>query len=183
MRIIAGKYKGRRLASSRDLSIRPTTNKIKEYIFQLLDDFVVDARVLDLFSGSGGLGLEALSRGARHVSFVDRSAKSIQILRKNITSIGLEACCQTIKMETESFVKRNETPFDLIFADPPFPWTQFDKLIPMVFADHNLTADGIVVLEFEKTHPLDLNSPHFELLRSKKFDRSIIAFMGKRDTP
>ncbi len=73
MRIIAGKYRGQQIYSSKNNSIRPTTNRVKEYIFEILRDFIEDARVLDLFSGSGSLGIEALSRGARSVTFVDIS--------------------------------------------------------------------------------------------------------------
>ena len=88
MRIISGKYKGRHLYASKNQSIRPTTDRIKEYIFNILDDFPKDSRVLDLFSGSGNLGIEALSRGANHVTFVDIAHSSMKVLKKNLLRIN-----------------------------------------------------------------------------------------------
>ncbi|MCB0297631.1 MAG: RsmD family RNA methyltransferase, partial [Calditrichaeota bacterium] len=82
MRIIAGKYKGRQIHASKDQSIRPTTNKIKEYVFDLLGEFVENATVLDVFCGSGSLGLEAVSRGAQNVTFIDNSQTSLRVLRR-----------------------------------------------------------------------------------------------------
>ena len=80
MRIIAGKYKGQHIYSAKNQSIRPTTDRVKEYIFSILNDFVKDCRVLDLFAGSGSLGLEALSRGSSTISFVENSYNSIKVL-------------------------------------------------------------------------------------------------------
>lgn len=180
MRIISGKYKGRQLYSAKDLSIRPTTDRIKEYIFQLIDDFVENATVLDLFSGSGSLGLEALSRGARSVTFVDNSQASLRILRRNIGRIKVDEPFTIVKKDALTFLRGNKEPFDLIIADPPFKWDQYDKLLPLVFKPQNLTELGLFVLESEKTHEIAWESELYERLRQKKFDRSIITFFCRK---
>ncbi len=180
MRIISGKYKGRQLVSAKDQSIRPTTDKIKEYIFQLLDDFVLNANVLDLFAGSGSLGLEALSRGAEHVTFVDNSQASLRVLRRNIGRIKVEDPFSVIKKDVLTFLRKNKQPFDLIFADPPFQWDEFDKLLPLIFKAENLTEYGLLVLESEKTHEIQWDGELYEKLRQKKFDRSLITFFCRK---
>ena len=88
MRVLSGKYKGKLLKASKDLSIRPTTNRIKETIFNILYDFCNDKNVLDLFSGSGSLGIEAISRGASSVTFLEHSESSMKVLKQNITVLG-----------------------------------------------------------------------------------------------
>jgi 16S rRNA (guanine966-N2)-methyltransferase len=180
MRIIAGKYKGRQLHSAKDQSIRPTTDRIKEYIFELLGDYVVDAVVLDLFCGSGNLGFEALSRGARSVTFVDNSQNSLRVLRRNIKHLKIEEPSKVIKRDTEQFLKKNKQPFDLIFADPPFKWDKFNEILPLVFTPENLTEFGLFVLESESSHEINWNGDTYELLRQKKFDRSVISFLSKK---
>lgn len=180
MRIIAGKYKGRQLQSAKDQSIRPTTDKIKEYIFELLDDFILDAVVLDLFCGSGSLGLEALSRGARNAAFVDSSANSLKILRRNIGTLKVEEPLKVIKKDTEQFLKKNKQPFDLIFADPPFKWDKFNDILPLIFKPGNLSEYGLFVVESEKSHEVNWNGDSYEILRQKKFDRSLITFLSRK---
>ena len=180
MRIIAGKYKGRQLQSAKDQSIRPTTDKIKEYIFELLDDFIIDAIVLDLFCGSGSLGLEALSRGARNTAFVDNSANSLKILRRNIGTLKVEEPLKVIKKDTEQFLKKNKQPFDLIFADPPFKWDKLNDVLPLIFKPGNLTEYGLFVVESEKSHEVNWEGDSYEILRQKKFDRSLITFLARK---
>lgn len=180
MRIIAGKYKGRQLQSAKDQSIRPTTNKIKEYIFELLGDFITDALVLDLFCGSGSLGLEALSRGARNAAFVDSSANSLKVLRRNISSLKVEEPLKVIKKDTEQFLKKNKQPFDLVFADPPFKWDKFNDMLPLIFKTDNLSEYGLFVVESEKSHEVNWEGDSYEILRQKKFDRSLITFLARK---
>lgn len=180
MRIISGKYKGRQLNASKDRSIRPTTNKIKEYIFNLLDDAVLDANVLDLFSGSGGLGIEALSRGAARATFVDVAQSSLKVLRRNLAHIKVTEQCRVVRRDAVDFLRVNKAPFDLIFVDPPFPWGAFEKLLPRAFTEKNLAEDGILVMENERSHEIDWESENFQILRQKQFDRSIISFLTRK---
>ncbi len=180
MRIHSGKYKGKQLQSAKDLSIRPTTSKIKEYIFDLLDDAVIDARVLDLFCGSGSLGMEALSRGAGEVVFVDNAASSLRVLRKNINQVKPVEPFRIVRKDCLGFLKGNAHPFDLIFADPPFKWGDFGPLFERIFKPENLADYGIFVLESEKSHQVNWESDLFEVLRQKTFDRSVITFLSRK---
>lgn len=121
MRIISGKYKGHPLVSFQADHIRPTTDRVKETLFNKIQGYIEDARVLDLFSGTGSLGLEALSRGAREVLFVEKSKKSISILEKNILKLKISEPYEILQKDVISFLKNYEgEAFDVIFADPPF---------------------------------------------------------------
>jgi 16S rRNA (guanine(966)-N(2))-methyltransferase RsmD len=180
MRIISGKYKGRQLTSAKDQSIRPTTNKIKEYIFEILSDFIPDVTVLDLFSGTGNLGFEALSRGALNVTFVDVDQNSLRVLRRNLNNLKIEEPVKIIRKDAIQFLKTNRHPFELIFADPPYMWKHFDQLVPLVFKKNNLTETGLFVLECDKSAEVPWESESWELLRQKQFDRTFISFFARK---
>jgi 16S rRNA (guanine966-N2)-methyltransferase len=121
MRIIAGKYKGHQLVSFQADHIRPTTDRVKESLFNMIQGYVDGARVLDLFSGTGNLGLEALSRGASEVTFVEKNKKSIEILKKNISKLKIEEEFEIFQKDVLTYLSAYEgEPFDIIFADPPF---------------------------------------------------------------
>jgi 16S rRNA (guanine966-N2)-methyltransferase len=133
MRVISGKYGGRKLARFQDDRIRPTTDRVKESLFNILSDRVEAARVLDLFAGTGSLGIEALSRGAAHVTFVDHSASSLAIVKKNLSLLGVAASdFRLVKANAISFLGSGEHPFDLIFIDPPFTRKMADQVMQFV---------------------------------------------------
>lgn len=180
MRIIGGKYKGRHIYSSKNNRIRPTTNRNKEFIFNVLDNFVKDANVLDLFCGSGSLGLEAASRGAKHVTFVDSSHSSLRIAQKNIDRIRLKEEYEIVQKNVLTFLRQNKQSYDLIFADPPFKWNHYIELLPLAFLPENLSEFGLLVLESEKTHNIEWETNIYEVIRQKKYDRSVITFFGRR---
>ncbi len=180
MRIISGKYKGQQIYSAKDESIRPTTDRIKEYIFNVLGDFVLDALVLDLFCGSGSLGLEAISRGAKSVTFLDKSQNSLRVLRRNIHRLKMMEPYTVVRKDVLTFLRQNKQPFDLIFADPPFKWNRYIELLPLVFLPENLTEFGIFVLESERTHDIEWETNIYEVIQQKQFDRSLITFFGRK---
>jgi len=180
MRIIGGKYKGRHIYSSNNNRIRPTTDRNKGFIFNVLEDFVSGARVLDLFAGSGSLGLEAISRGAKSVTFVDNSYSSLRVLRKNIARIRLSEEHEIFQKNVLTFLRQNKESYDLIFADPPFKWNHYFELIPLAFLEENISEFGILVLESEKTHNIEWETNVYEVIRQKKYDRSIITFFGRK---
>lgn len=120
MRIIAGAWRGRRLKTLGGRAVRPTTDRVREAWMSAVGDAVVDARVLDLFAGSGALGLEALSRGARSVTFVERSRRAASVIRENVELLGAEDRCTVVGDDAFRFLRRVAEPFDLAFADPPY---------------------------------------------------------------
>lgn len=121
MRIIAGEWGGRRLRPVRGRGVRPTTDRVREAWMSVLGHAVVDARVLDLFAGSGALGLETLSRGARTVTFVEKARGALATLTENVRSLGADDACTIVRGDAMAFVRRLEPgEFDLVLADPPY---------------------------------------------------------------
>lgn len=182
MRIISGIYKGRKLKSSDDLSIRPTTDRVKELIFNVLQDFPKGRTVLDLFSGSGSLGLEALSRGATKVYFVDSSNKSLDVLKRNIKNIGIQpGSYSIIKQKAIDFARTATTPIDLCLLDPPFKYPELQLLINTLVQSPVMTQKSLLVLEHEKINPIEKESDLYEIIVQKKMGRSLISFLVRKE--
>ena len=120
MRVIAGSARGRRLKTLEGMDVRPTTDKVKEAIFSAIQFDLPDAAVLDLFAGSGQMGIEALSRGAASVVFVDRSARSLQVTRENLESVQFAEQAQLHQTEAQSFFQYTAKQFDNSIIDPPY---------------------------------------------------------------
>ena len=120
MRVIAGSAKGRTLDAPRGGTTRPATDRIRESLFAILEPVLGDARVLDLFAGAGTLGIEALSRGAASVTFVERSAEAVRAIRKNITTTHFEDRAEVVAANVLGFLEQIAGPYDLVFCDPPF---------------------------------------------------------------
>lgn len=181
MRIISGIYKGRRLKSSRDLSIRPTTDRIKELIFNVLQDFPKERKVTDLFAGSGNLGIEALSRGAGHVYFVERSRDSVSILKKNLSDLGIpEPDYTIIRQDALYYAKHLDYPSELFLLDPPFDYPPLQNLIDSLLSHPDLSREAVVVVEHEINNPLQTTTSCYKIFKQKQIGRSLISFIEKR---
>lgn len=148
MRIIAGKHRGRTLASFRGNDIRPTADRVKESLFQILSAKIVGARVLDLFCGSGALGLECLSRGAREAVFNDVSEESLAVLRKNLRALGESG--MVTRLSFEACLKSVSGKFELIFCDPPYKANCEEEIFALVRERKLLSEGGLVVFESER---------------------------------
>ena len=121
MRIVAGQFGGRRLAIPRDARVRPTADRVREAWMSILADALPDARVLDLYAGSGSLGLEALSRGAASADFVELNPPSLRALEANVTALGVDGRCRIYRGDAWRFVERLPPgAYDVVFADPPY---------------------------------------------------------------
>lgn len=144
MRVITGTARGRRLADPKDLSIRPTTDLVKEALFSIIQFDVPGRRVLDLFAGTGQLGIEALSRGAAECVFVDRDPAAVALVRKNLETCSFEA--QVVRADAVSYLTRCGK-FDLVLADPPYHAGVYDKILQNLFAFDILTVGGIILVE------------------------------------
>lgn len=152
MRVITGKLKGKKLISPPDDLVRPTADRVKESLFNIIHPLLLGSHCADLFAGSGNLGIEALSRGAEHCVFVDKSSDSLQIVRKNLISCKLELVSTIIESDIFKCFPQLEkhTPFDLIFADPPYDFPNIYKL-PKKIEDFNLLKPkGWFILEHSK---------------------------------
>ncbi len=148
MRIIAGKYRGRTLSVFRGEGIRPTPDRVKESLFQILLHKIAGARVLDLFAGSGALGIECLSRGAGEAVFNDASHESLAVLEKNLRLTGERA--RVYQFDFRTLLKRVEGKFDLIFCDPPYKESYLEEILVLVRERGILSEDGLVVYESER---------------------------------
>jgi 16S rRNA (guanine(966)-N(2))-methyltransferase RsmD len=179
MRIISGKARGQKLKHIKGNRIRPTTDRVKETIFNILAGDVHDAAVLDLFAGSGNLGLEAMSRGAAAVDFVERSYRSIKIIKENLAITGFDG--NVIKKDAMRFVQDCETQYDLIFADPPYDRGFIENLMESIEEQPQILSEaGIMVIEHSKREPVILESEIFGIWREKNFGETVVTFVIKK---
>ena len=173
MRVVAGEFKGRRLRMPRGAPTRPTADRVREALFSMLAD-VAGARVLDLYAGSGALGIEALSRGAASAVFVERDARAAAAIRANLEAVGAEA--EISREDALAFVRRDRRSYDLVFCDPPYDsgpriaGTLAERLPAL------LSNDARIVTESDKRNPLELPFP---LLRERTYGDTRIAIHGR----
>lgn len=154
MRVISGKYKGRKLFSPRGDEIRPTSDRAKEAVFDILQWEIEGARVLDLFAGSGSLGIEAASRGAAEVIFSDISGESISLINQNLTKIGIKA--QVFKRDYRHMLEMSGGRFDIIFIDPPYGSAAGKDAMNIILEKGLLNEGGVIVFETARTKEADL---------------------------
>lgn len=147
MRIISGEYRNRKLVAPEDLSIRPTMDRSKEAIFNIIGMDIYDASFLDLFAGSGSIGIEAISRGASKVTCVDNNIKSIKIINKNNEIV--EGRIDVVKSDCVRFLEANTSHWDFVFMDPPYDIDLHivNKLLEIIFNNNLLTENGKVIIE------------------------------------
>lgn len=183
MRIIAGSAGGRPLKAPPD-GLRPTMDRVRAAIFSSLGERVPGARVLDIFAGSGGMGIEALSRGADSAVFVDENERCVRCIRENLRMAKAEAVVQT--MDAYRFLDQyaEKGSFDLIFADPPYSKKQGDTDHSALLATSlklaaALKPDGLFVLERQSGGPA-LTDSTFEILRSKRYGGSEVLYLARK---
>lgn len=154
IRVSAGKFKNRVLEAPKDNSTVPTMGKTKEAIFSALSTRVNGANVLDLFAGSGSLGIEALSRGAKRATFVDLSPAAIKTINENLKKVGFAGDFAVFKSDTTRYLSTENSQFDIILMDPPYDDpTLIHKALDLILKRNLLTNDGIIVVESKQ--PLD----------------------------
>jgi 16S rRNA (guanine966-N2)-methyltransferase len=156
MRVVAGRYGGRRLKAPPGHDTRPTADRVREALFSIIGP-VEGLRVLDLFAGSGALGIEALSRGAAHATFVDNDPRALEALRANLEALGAEGVVR--RSEALSFLAAGPGSYDLVFLDPPYSSAQrlareLSERLPGV-----LSEEALIVSESDKRNPLMLDLP------------------------
>jgi 16S rRNA (guanine(966)-N(2))-methyltransferase RsmD len=178
MRIVAGTFGGRRLRAPAGTATRPTADRVREALFSVLAGRIAGARVLDLFAGSGALGLEALSRGAAAVTFVDRDPGAIRVVRANLAALGIQA--EVRRAEARAFLRTAPAAarqYDVAFLDPPYRQAEglgamlSDALPPV------LAPDARVVAESDRRVPLALDLP---LLDERRYGDTLIRIHGSR---
>jgi 16S rRNA (guanine966-N2)-methyltransferase len=189
VRVIAGEWRGRRLQAPPGDATRPTSDRVREALFSVLGERVAGARVLDLFAGSGALGIEALSRGAASATFVDSAPAALKALRANLEAVGAERSGDERAARGRTEVRRQDArrflagasaagrEYDLAFLDPPYRLAgrlggELSAILPAVLA-----PEGLVIAESDRREPLDLELP---LLDERRYGDTLIRIHGSR---
>ena len=179
MRVVAGRFGGRTLVAPRGRSTRPTSDRVREALFSILGaDLVEGAWVLDLFAGSGALGIEALSRGARHAAFVDSSPAAVAAIRRNLSVLGVEA--ELRRQDALAYLRsafRDARQYDLVFLDPPYRHASVLGRELSTALGPVLAAAARVVGESDRRAPLELDLP---LLDERRYGDTLIRIHGTR---
>ena len=181
MRIIGGKYRSRVLAEFAGDDVRPTSDRAKESLFNILSLKMYGARVLDLFCGSGALGLESLSRGAKEVVFNDFAKDSLAILKKNLTTLKIPVNGDEAKLSNTDYLVCLESvrgPFDMIFIDPPYRFDYGAKALEKIAQKGLLSENGIAV--YERDRPFEGEIDGLEQYDERKYGKTYITFFRKK---
>ncbi len=186
MRIIRGTSRGKKLRTLRSQAIRPTSDRVKESIFNILGEEIDGKHVLDLFAGTGNLGIEALSRGATRTVFVEKEKLAVDLIKKNLSHCGFDDGFHIITGEVERAIRhlhRKGEVFDLIFMDPPYRRGLVQKTLGILQA-HPLHHEGsILVIEHDRRETLSESTEGWTLARKRQFGDTVVSFIapsGKR---
>ncbi len=168
MRVITGKARGTTLRTLEGINVRPTTDKVKEAVFSAFQFEIEGRRILDLFAGSGQLGIEALSRDASHAVFVDADKNAIKIIKENLAKTKLEAFSTVIQSDSIAFLSMTDKVFDLAFLDPPYETGLLQKALSKI--GEHISDGGAVICE----HPFkeELADEYGELVKTKEYKYS-----------
>jgi len=173
MRVISGSAARRKLYTPEGMDVRPTTDRIKETLFNILAPDIADTEFLDLFSGSGQIGIEAISRGAKKAVFVDNSSISIGCLKKNLDITGFNDKAEVLRMDAASAVGRlasSGKKFDIIFMDPPYEKGIEEEVIYAIGRTGIMKEDGMIIVEASSRTGFDyIDETPFEITREKKY--------------
>lgn len=175
MRIISGKFKGRRIVAPKNLPVRPTTDLSKESLFNILNhQFTLrELKVLDLFAGTGNISYEFASRGAEPITSVDADFGCVNFIKKTAQSFEMDITA--IKSDVYKFLERNKVTYDVIFADPPYDFSQeqFERIVQLVFENDLLAEDGMLIIE----HAPQTKMEHLEhFSNDRKYGSSVFSF-------
>ncbi|HWQ30095.1 MAG TPA: 16S rRNA (guanine(966)-N(2))-methyltransferase RsmD [Negativicutes bacterium] len=179
MRVIAGEYRGRKLERIEGMDIRPTADKVKGSIFNMLGNAVIDCSFLDLFGGTGGVGIEALSRGARHVLFIDAGIKSIKVLKDNLEHLNIKENVEVYHTDYETAIKKLNKfnkQFDIIFIDPPYRNGMAQNALVNIDRNPILTQSGIIIVEHDSKEDMPQKVGSLVKYRVKQYSNTSLSF-------
>ncbi len=184
MRVIAGKAKHLPLKALPGLTTRPTTDRIKETLFNMIQNDIPDCRFLDLFSGSGAIGIEALSRGAQMAVFVEQNRDAASVIRENLKFTHLEKDSQLLVMDVRQSLGRlqNEKPFDIIFMDPPYRQDLEKEVLEYLSDKPCVDSYTLIIIEAALDTTFDyLDSLGYEMVKYKKYKTNAHIFIRKKE--
>ncbi|MFN2460787.1 MAG: 16S rRNA (guanine(966)-N(2))-methyltransferase RsmD [Candidatus Velthaea sp.] len=177
LKLTGGSLRSRRVSAPSGRAVRPTPARVKEALFSILGSTVTDARVLDLYAGSGALGFEALSRGAAHVTFVEAHRRTAGMLARSAAELGVAERCRVVAAPAERAAARLHERYDLVFADPPYALPYPRRTFEALRAAGAIDAGTVIVYE----HSAQVSAPQndgFELLRSARYGAVALAFLN-----
>lgn len=177
MRVITGKARGIRLETLEGLDIRPTADKVKGAVFSMIQFEIEERNFLDLFAGSGQMGIEALSRGAAQATFVDKNKSALLVARKNLEKTKLLSFSRLIHRSAEDFLASTGEKFDIVFVDPPYHQGLIPPLLEMLSS--RLSPNGIVLCETDDGEPLPEKAAELHLEKQSRYGRTIITVYKK----
>jgi 16S rRNA (guanine966-N2)-methyltransferase len=180
MRIIGGRFKGRKLHTFSGSAIRPTSDRMREAIFNILSKQVQGAVVLDLFSGSGALGIEAMSRGARSVLFIDKDRRSISLIEKNIESCHLRNQTRVMRWDVANnlkCLKQLQACFTLVFMDPPYEQSLIQPTLTHLHESGALLPSASVVIEHSAHESVPREMLPFKFADERKYGKNLVTFL------
>lgn len=174
MRIISGSARGLKLLTPDGLDTRPTADRVKEALFSSLSDRILSSRVLDAFAGSGALGIEALSRGARRAVMTEKDPKAFSLCRENLSKSRLSDSGEVILTDALSYIDKTEEIFDIIFLDPPYASGLYEPFLEK--AREHLAPGGIIIAEYEEKH-LPVIPGFYSIIKEKKYGRVHLSYL------
>jgi len=167
LRIIGGQWRGRKLTFTPQEGLRPTSDRVRETLFNWLAPYIHGARCADLFAGSGAMGLEALSRGASHCDFVDTSQAALAQIGNHLATLGATAIGQCHSLSALQFLQSTSEPYDLVFIDPPFSEQLVNPVCTVLAERKLLVSGGLAYVEWAASEPPPMTPPGWSLHRDK----------------
>ena len=183
MRIISGKAKGTKLYTLQGDNTRPTLDRVKESIFNIIQNQIPEATVLDLFAGSGAIGLEMLSRGAKKAILCDKSKEAIGIIKKNIQKTHMEEKVELYNIDFKECIEKvSKEKFDIIYIDPPYETNFIEKSLEKIIEKNIIQENGIIILETddEKRIKKEIEKINVVIIDERKYGRANIIFLSKK---
>ncbi len=171
MRVISGAFRGLKLLSPDGIETRPTLDRVKEAVFNILMPYVIDADILDLFAGSGAMGLEALSRGSHKAMFVDNNKNAIGCIEKNIKAAKAEDRSTVLQSDALKFLQSCNDKYDLIFLDPPYFDGLYASVLNMIEKKDILSENGLIIVEWDYENGFTDKLGCFQVFKEKKYGR------------
>jgi len=183
MRVIAGEFKGRQLKAVPGKTTRPTTDKVKEAVFQVMGPFFQGGACLDLFAGSGSLGIEALSRGIEQAIFVDKHPTAIHTIHENLQSVRMEHNTEVFRADVfraiHAAAKRQLT-FELILLDPPYKKVKYETFLHEIVRLQLIKSNGIIYCEHDLSEQLPPDGKHFKIIKQENYGGTVGITIYKR---
>ena len=186
MRVISGTFRGRRLKGPKGQELRPTGDRLKETLFNILAPRISGAVMLDVFSGTGAIGIEAISRGASRVLFIEKNPAAVELIRGNLHACGVEGGCEIIQEDAFKCLRslaRKGFHADIIFLDPPYDWLPYQDLLKLAVRPEILSKDGAAVIEHLRKAALPDTGDGYHRFRTVRHGDSCLSFYRISEKP